>query len=156
MSIPSAIVSIISKVSPVIGTALGGPAGSIVGTLVSTALGGVDMRNADDVARVINSNPESVQKLKELELQLTDLQNARIEASKETGAYKLVRPILAIFAMIAIFADIMAIEYVENQVVSQVLIVMLVVLVWDIRQIYKFYFGSSDEIPNMPFINKRK
>jgi hypothetical protein len=33
---------------------------------------------------------------------------------------------------------------------------MLVFLVWDVRQIYKFYFGSGDDLPDfMDKIKKR-
>jgi tetrahydromethanopterin S-methyltransferase subunit D len=38
MSIYSSLVPIISKVSPVLGSALGGPAGALVGSLISSAL----------------------------------------------------------------------------------------------------------------------
>jgi hypothetical protein len=57
--------------------------------------------------------------------------------------------------MLAIFADIYAIDYTDNAMLNQVLIIMLVVLVWDIRQIYKFYFGSSEDIPYMNFMKKK-
>jgi hypothetical protein len=150
--IPDAFVSLISKVSPILGSALAGPAGGIVGSLISNALG-VDMDKHDEVAKKLE-DPGCVAKIKELELQFSDLQNARVEASKDQGYLKLVRPLLAIFAMIAIFADIYAIEYTTNDILEQIIIVMLVVLVWYVRQIYKFYFGSGEEVPS--FLLKKK
>lgn len=150
--LPSALISLISKVSPILGSALAGPAGGIVGSLISSALG-VDMNNKDDVAKKLD-DPECVAKLKEVELQFSDLQNARLEASKDQGYLKLVRPLLALFSMLAIFADIWAIEYTTNEILEQILIVMLVILVWDVRQIYKFYFGSGDDVPS--FLIKKK
>lgn len=150
--IPSGLISLISKVSPFLGSALAGPAGGIVGSLISNALG-VDMNKHDEVARKLE-DPLCIAKLKEIELQFSDLQNARLEASKDQGYLKLVRPILALFSMLAIFADIYAIEYTTNGVLEQILVVMLVVLVWDVRQIYKFYFGSGEEIPT--FMIKKK
>lgn len=152
---PTLIVTAISRISPVLGSALGGPLGSVVGSLISSVLGGVDMQNSDIVSQALN-NPEAIKKIKELELQFTDLQNARLEASKETGTIRFVRPILAIVSMFAIVADIIAIEYTTNEILSQVLIIMLVILVWDVRQIYKFYFGSGDDLPNLPFLNTKK
>lgn len=154
MSIYSALVPIISKVSPVLGSALGGPAGALVGSLISSTLG-VDMNKPEEILKKLESDPSALDKLKELELQLKDLQDARSEASKETGALRFVRPALALFAMIAIFADVLLINYVEDYVVNQILIVMLVSLVWDVRQIYKFYFGSGEEVPSFLLKNKR-
>lgn len=152
---PQLIIEMISKVSPVIGGALGGPIGAAVAGLVSSILGGVDMHDADKVKEALQ-DPECEHKLKELELQLTDIQNARIEAGKDSGYLKVVRPFLALLAMVAIFVDVYAIQYVNNAILEQVLIVMLVVLVWDIRQIYKFYFGSSDDLPDLPFFKNKK
>jgi len=153
MSIYSALVPIISKVSPLLGSALGGPAGALVGSLISSTLG-VDMSKPEDLLNKL-SDPSALDKLKELELQLKDLQDARIEASKDTGALRFVRPALALFAMLAIFADVLLINYVEDYVVNQILIVMLVSLVWDVRQIYKFYFGSGEEVPSFLLKDKR-
>ena len=101
------------------------------------------------------ANPDNLNKLKELELQLNDLQNARIMASKDTGALRYQRLVLALVAMAALVVDIYAIQYVTDKMLSQILITMLVFLAWDIRQIYKFYFGSSDDLPNMGFKAKR-
>lgn len=148
---PLAIIELISKIAPTLGKALGEPLG--VGNLISTALGGVDMSNTEEVKKALES-PDAVGKLKELELQLTDLQNARLVAQKDTGALKLIRPFLALLAMCALVADIYAIQYVTDKMLNEILIMMLVFLIWDIRQIYKFYFGSSEDLPN-PFIKKK-
>lgn len=145
MSLPSSIVSIISKVSPGLGAALGGPAGGVVGTLISTALG-VDMNNTDALLKKLTDDPQdSAEKLKKLELQISDLQQARDFALKAEGTQKLVRPFLAFLAMLAVFIDIIAMQYITNPVVDQILIVLAVFLVWDIRQIYNFYFGKGDD-----------
>lgn len=150
---PSSVVEVISKVSPLIGELLGGPVGSTVGNLVSSALGGVNMQDSDRVSSALSWSG-NVDKLKELELQLKDVQNARQIAGKESGSIKWVRPFLALLAMGALMADIYAIQYVTDKMLSQILITMLVFLAWDIRQIYKFYFGSSDDPPNLGFKQK--
>lgn len=152
---PSVIVDLISKASPILGTFLGGPLGSVVGSLISSILGGVDMQDAHKVTQVLQ-DPAAIQKLKSFELQLTDLQNARAQDSNEKGLYKLIRPLLALAAMFAIMFDVYAIEFVKNEVVKDVLVIMLVILVYDIRQIYKFYFGSSDDLPDLSFLKKKK
>jgi hypothetical protein len=153
MSIYASLIPIISKVSPILGSALGGPAGALVGSLISSTLG-VDMSKPEDLISKL-SEPSSVDKLKDLELQLKDLQDARSQASKDTGALRFVRPALALFAMLAIFIDILLINYVEDYVVNQILVVLLVSLVWDVRQIYKFYFGSGEEVPSFLLKEKR-
>ncbi len=148
---PLAVIELISKISPKLANILGEPLG--VGNLISTALGGVDMSNTEEVKTALES-PDAVGKLKELELQLTDLQNARLVAQKDTGGLKLIRPFLALLAMCALVGDIYAIQYVTDKMLNEILIMMLVFLVWDIRQIYKFYFGSSEDLPN-PFLKKK-
>lgn len=153
MSIYASLIPIISKVSPILGSALGGPAGALVGSLISSTLG-VDMTKPEELLSKL-SEPSSVDKLKDLELQLKDLQDARSQASKDTGALRFVRPALALFAMVAIFIDILLINYVEDYVVNQILVVLLVSLVWDVRQIYKFYFGSGEEVPSFLLKDKR-
>jgi hypothetical protein len=153
MSIYASLIPIISKVSPILGSALGGPAGALVGSLISSTLG-VDMSKPEDLISKL-SEPSSVDKLKDLELQLKDLQDARDQASKDTGSLRFVRPVLALFAMVAIFVDIILINYVEDYVVNQILVVLLVSLVWDVRQIYKFYFGSGEEVPSFLLKDKR-
>lgn len=139
------LINVISKASPVLGSALAGPAGAIVGALISNAVG-VDVSDPKGVEQKLK-DPAVMDKLRELELQLADLKDAREEASKETGLVKLTRPFLAILSMIAILTDLFMINHVNNQLAQQVLIVMLIFLVWDIRQIYKFYFGSGETIP---------
>ncbi len=139
--------------SPFIGNLLGGPVGGVVGDLVSTALGGANMDDLDSVASALE-RPGVIDKLKELELQLNDLQNARLAAQKDTGVLRFQRLFLALLAMGALVADVYAIQYVTDKMLNEILIMMLVFLVWDIRQIYKFYFGTSEDLPNPYF--KRK
>jgi hypothetical protein len=150
---PLNLVELITKNTPILGAALGGPIGSVVGSLISTVVGGIDMSNTEQVKKALD-NPEVIAKLKELELQLSDLQNARLAAQKETGVLRYQRLILAVLAMVALVADIYAINCVTDKMLSEILVMMLVFLVWDIRQIYKFYFGSSEDLPN-PFVKKK-
>jgi hypothetical protein len=56
----------VAKVAPLLGTALGGPSGAAVGTLVASALGVED--KPDAVARALETDPQAAVKLRELEL----------------------------------------------------------------------------------------
>lgn len=149
---PNNIVEIVNKASPFIANLLGSPVGGVVGNIVSTVLGGANMGDPESLARSLGV-PGAIDKLRELELQLKDLQNARLFAQKESS--KWIRPFLALLAMLAVFADIVAIQYVTDKMLNEILIMMLVFLVWDIRQIYTFYFGKSGDLPEMPFVKRK-
>lgn len=153
MLIPLPVIDIISKASPFLGSLLGGPAGGLVGSVISSVLG-VDMKSPEEVEKKV-SEDKALDKLKEIESQISDIQMARQEASKETGFIRFVRPFLALVAMSTIFINILLIRYVvDDETVKQILIVMMIFLVWDIRQIYKFYFGKGENMPE--FLLRKK
>ena len=56
----------VGKFAPVVGTALGGPAGAAIGTMVAAALGVADSPDAVDLA--IKNDPQAALKLREFEL----------------------------------------------------------------------------------------
>lgn len=144
MSFPSSIISIVSKIAPTLGTALGGPAGSLVGSLVSSTLGGVDMKNEDEVKKKIECDHDSVQKLRELELQFKDLKSARDAAENEKGAKWWFRAGLVVLAYLSLFVDVVLIYFLDNALIRDILVLFTGVLILDIRQMHKLYFGSSD------------
>ena len=152
--ISSLIVDLISKSSPYIGTLLGGPLGGLIGSLVSKALGGIDMNDPQNVITAIQSDPEAAQKLKELEMQLKDLQSARDSASKDKGMLIFIRPLLILLAHVVLAVNIYLITIATNDLLVTVLLVFMYVLVSEIRQMYKFYFGNGDDIT--PILSKRK
>jgi hypothetical protein len=156
MSIPTLVIDMISKVTPGIGALLGGPVGGVVGSLVSSVLG-VDMKNADEVHKMLKDNPDCINDLKKLELQLQELQNARDAAAKETGIMRYMRPMLVILAFLALFTDLALLAYVDNTLIREALLVFTGILILDIRQIYKLYFGSwQDNISILPNLFKKK
>ena len=81
----------VGKIAPLVGTAIGGPAGAAIGSMVSSALG-VD-NTPDAVAHALKTNPDAAIKLRQFELEneqdirahafkvldveLKDVQNAR-------------------------------------------------------------------------------
>ena len=74
------LIDVVSKVSPIIGTALAGPAGGLVGTLIANTFG-ADDKNPDDILKKLQADPEAQFKLKQLELQHQEALQ-QIEAQK--------------------------------------------------------------------------
>lgn len=77
------IVGVVGNIAPVLGAALGGPAGGAVGAMIATALG-VD-NTPDAVAEAVKTNPEAAVKLAEIQanLQIAQL-NADTSRHSET------------------------------------------------------------------------
>ena len=55
----------IGKIAPLLGTALGGPGGAVVGSMVSAALGVDD--NPSAIAKALSTDPQAAVKLQELQ-----------------------------------------------------------------------------------------
>ena len=105
------VANIVGNVAPIVGTALGGPAGGAVGSIIAKALGVED--NADAVGMAVKADPSLIVRIKELEFEahkldveakqkekqaeldevnayLADVQNARnmqIEALKQDDVF---------------------------------------------------------------------
>lgn len=152
--IPEIIIKTVEKISPFLAEQLIGKNSQFVGGLLSSIMG-VSMTEPEKLADKILNHPESPQKLSELELQLKDLHDARKHAASESGTSKITRLALVIIAHIALVVNMFMFIKVTNQIVLNILSVLFVFLVWDIRQIYKFYFGNSGDLPNIPFLNKK-
>ena len=69
--------STLGSFAPMLGTVIGGPAGSMIGTLVADALGVENKPEA--VAKAMKADPQVGLKLKELELKKTAMLNDHIE-----------------------------------------------------------------------------
>ena len=80
----------VKKGAPLLGSVLGGPAGGVIGTLVSAAFGSDD--DPEKLLPILESDPEAINKLKELEFKHRErLEELNIEAAKvqleESKAY---------------------------------------------------------------------
>jgi len=74
---------IVGTAAPILGTLLGGPAGTAVGTLISSVLG--TENKPEEVSKILAANPELLFKLKEQENnQQTELQKLLIESEIKT------------------------------------------------------------------------
>ena len=153
----SAIKKAISAYAPLLGSAVGGQAGGIVGSLIATAFGG-NFQNQQDLLTKIQSDPEAAIKLRQLQDQhqealmvlenqkaaiiTADIQNARkrqLEEEKIIGSRDWVVPILAFFVLFiyaiiqfyVIFNPSSADDLVSARLQDVVIIVM------------SYYFGYS-------------
>lgn len=89
----TSLANLVSKTAPLLGAVLGGPAGGLVGTLVSDLFGGSNDDTAALIAKIVN-DPDSATKLlqlqsdNKLELQKLALQQelARIDADQKAQA----------------------------------------------------------------------
>lgn len=61
------IAELVGGVAPIVGTALGGPAGGAVGSIIAKALGVED--NADAVGMAVKADPSLIVRIKELEFE---------------------------------------------------------------------------------------
>lgn len=113
----SAVKNAISIYAPLLGGAIGGQAGDLVGSLIAMAFGS-SFKNPEDLLAKIRSDPEAALKLRQLQDQhqealmalenqqaiiiTTDIQDARkrqLEEEKITGHRDWIVPILAFFVL---------------------------------------------------------
>ena len=78
------ISDVVGKVSPTLGTLIGGPAGAVVGTAIAAALGTKDDPN--EVAAAL-FDPESAVKLRQIEAEKTyrERDSLRLKEQKRSG-----------------------------------------------------------------------
>lgn len=152
---------IIGTAAPLLGTALGGPAGAAAGTLVAAALG---VENKPDaVVEAIKANPEAVLKLKELELahkvelermilegeriRLADVASARqreVDTTKATGKRDINLYTLAWVLVVGFFVLVGTLIFKELPKDSNGVIFMLFgTLATGFGCVTQYFFGSS-------------
>jgi len=72
---------LVGSAAPIVGTALGGPAGGAVGSMIASLLGVED--KPDAVASAIKADPSIVVKMKELEVEAHKLELEAIEKARQ-------------------------------------------------------------------------
>lgn len=156
------IKDVIGGAAPVVGSLLGGSAGSAVGELVATALGVENTPEA--VASAVQSDPEAATKLRELELthktrleelrleaekaRLADVQNARSREVQLAQAGKSNVPLytLATAVVIGFFAIVFILIFKSAAIpdgTREVAFLLLGTLSTSFGAVIQYFFGSS-------------
>ncbi len=161
----SKVTSVIKGIAPLLGTALGGPAGGAVGTLVAAALGVEE--TPDQMYEAIKADPDAAIKLRKLELEhkfdlerlvinsnirnreidTADIQSARLrDTSTQLRGYHNYRAdLLAAFAFISLCTMVYMIN-INIDLKPEVLAIFnmsIGALLKMIGDVFAFEFGSS-------------
>jgi hypothetical protein len=141
-----ALVSILKSAAPALATAVAGPLGGAAVTMIADKLGLSD-KTVDAVTQALTTNPESVQKLKELDLEFAKVDAAdRDSARKMQMANRSMMPaILSIVTVIGFFGLLIgAATGVLKLTGSDVMMLLLGVLARETASVYNFWLGSSN------------
>lgn len=141
-----ALISILKSAAPALATVVAGPLGGAAVTMIADKLGLSD-KTVEAVTEALTTNPESVQKLKEL-----DLEFAKIDAADRDSARKMqmtnrsrMPAILSIVTVIGFFSLLIgaATGYL-SLTGSDVMMLLLGVLARETASVYNFWLGSSN------------
>ncbi len=147
------LVGLLKTAAPTVATALTGPAGGAVVSMIAKQFGVEDTVEA--VTKHLQANPDDAIKLKELDLKelevhAKDRDSARIRevelAKSEHAPYinKIVTPVLALGVMALSFSLFATLIFVEvKPEAKDILIYILGVLSAAVMQVLTYYFGSS-------------
>lgn len=156
MSIKS-LISQVSQYAPALGLALGGPAGGVVGALVSAAFG-IDSNDPKKLIEKIAADPGAGLKLKQIEYQhaqflaeinsknyVTEVDD-RKDARKNSPIFKNFLLWMAVLVTIGFFVTLFLLFFPQVQVSSdekQLLAALVGVLISKWQTIIDFFYGSS-------------
>lgn len=141
-----ALISILKSAAPALATAVAGPLGGAAVTMIADKLGLSD-KTVEAVTEALTTNPESIQKLKEL-----DLEFAKIDAADRDSARKMqmtnrsrMPAILSIVTIIGFFSLLIgAATGFLSLTGSDVMMLLLGVLARETASVYNFWLGSSN------------
>lgn len=166
----SKVISLVKGAAPLLGTAIGGPAGTVVGglaggaiSLIGQAFGIEDVEDPEQIYNAIKADPEAVIKLKQIELDnktelqklalqidqayLQDVQNARqrqIEVERSTGKKDINLYFLAWTVIVGFFGLTCTLTFIELPDDSTGVIFLLFgALIAGFTQVMNYFFGSS-------------
>ena len=166
----SKVINLVKGAAPLLGTAIGGPAGTVVGglaggaiSLIGQAFGVEDVEDPEQIYNAIKADPEAVIKLKQIELDhkielqklaleidrayLQDVQNARqrqVEVEKTTGKKDINLYFLAWTIVCGFFGLTVVLIWHELPDDSTGVVFLLFgALVAGFTQVINYFFGSS-------------
>lgn len=153
--------------APILASAIGGPAGGLVASLIANIFGG-DTKDLDSLSKKIESDPEAGIKLSALQyqheeiifnLQNQDMSNARnrqIVLTKAIGRSDWIVSILAVLVTVGFFGCLICVFTLRLDTSDHdVLNVLCGVLGTGWVQIISYYFGSSHGVQNQSKIYKK-
>lgn len=156
------IASAVGKTAPLLGTALGGPAGAAIGSLVAAALGTAS--TPDDVNAALVADPAAAIKLRELEMahqvrlqelaldatkaELADIQSARARdmALAQTGRQNMRADIMVLGAVVGLLACLCSLVLYREKIPPEAVgIISTVAGLFGacLKDAFTFEFGSS-------------
>jgi hypothetical protein len=167
MSVSDELISLVSKSAPLVGTVLGSPLAGIAISLLASFFG-AKTGDLSDLLSKIQNDPEAALKLKTLQFQheetlkqiasndfqksIDDKESARAmqeEYIARTGHTDPMLPFLVILLFFSIFSIIFSFIYFSIAPdIKTVLVMVLTILIREIPDIYKLYFGASDDDTN--------
>jgi hypothetical protein len=141
-----ALVSILKSAAPALATAVAGPLGGAAVTMIADKLGLSD-KTVDAVTAALTTNPENIQKLKEL-----DLEFAKIDAADRDSARKMqmtnrsIMPaVLSVVTVLGFFSLLIGAATGHLSLTgSDVMMLLLGVLARETASVYNFWLGSSN------------
>ena len=151
----------IAGFAPLLGSAVGGPAGGAIGTLVASAFGSEN--EPDAIMTAINANPEAAIKLKTIELDnKTELQRIALETAKaeiadkqnarKENKHSKMPATLSIVLSLVIVAIIWLLFYTQVPEGSKdVLFMLLGVVVKEWGGAMQYWFGTTRSRANKDF-----
>lgn len=137
------LVSLVSKEAPLLGSVLGGPFGGVAGSLIAEAFG---QGSSVDILSKVSSDPDAAAKLKDIEdkhievlkkLSVDDLVSAR--AMPVRGWEREI--VIGLLVFLLMFC-IVAMQIVTDVKLDHFLLVAITVLLVELRQAFKLYFGG--------------
>lgn len=151
------LVKTVSGYAPTLGSALGGPVGSIIGTAISSVFGG-SHTDPQDLVKRINEDPEAALKLRTIEFQnaqalsqinaqnyLTEVDD-RKDARKNSPQFKDFLRHMAYLITFGFFATLFLLFLPQtnlNPTERQMLSMLVGILVSKWGTIVDFFYGSS-------------
>lgn len=166
----SKVVGLVKTAAPLLGTCIGGPAGTAAGalasgaiSLVASAFGVEESDNPEAIYNAIQADPDAIIKLKQIELNnktelerialqrdqasLADIQNARmreIEMAKATGKKDINLYVLAWLIIAGFFSLVILLMFIDMPEDSNGVIFLLFgALAAGFGQVLQYFFGTT-------------
>jgi len=146
----------LANLSPIIGTAIGGPVGGIIGKGISVAAGVITGKtDPDDILKELTLNPEKLLEL-EIKVQELELEELRIHAADRDSARAMqtalakvghgsawAAPVVSLVVSIGFFIMLYVVLNKAQVEISDVAFIMLGSLAAGFTQVLNYWLGSS-------------